>query len=116
MGIHNGSDLITKHILLSTLFSQQIMHMSSPSIAASSWMWLIIISMMIVMVAMTVMTVVTTVTMVAMMVTISTMTSMSCHLLRMALSMLLLRELPESAFQWSINILTPGAGPWPTLT
>merc|ERR1712038_1024436 len=65
--------------------------------------------MMIVMVAMTV-------TMVAMMVTISTMTSMFCHLPRMALSMLLSRELPESAFQWSVNILTPGAGPWLTLT
>merc|ERR1711994_651445 len=72
--------------------------------------------MMIVMVAMTVMTVAMTVTMVVMMVTISTMTSMSCLLPRMALSMLQLRELPESAFQWSVNILTPGAGPWPILT
>merc|ERR1719150_969818 len=72
--------------------------------------------MMIVMVVTTVMTVVTTVTMVAMMVTINTMTSMFCHLPRMALSMLLSKELPESAFQWSVNILTPGAGPLPTLT
>merc|ERR1711994_749705 len=66
--------------------------------------------MMIVMVAVTV---VMTVTMVAMMVTISTMTSMFFHLPRMALLMLLSKELPESAFQWSVNILTPGAGPWP---
>merc|ERR1712038_1781649 len=72
--------------------------------------------MMIVMVAMTVMTVAMTVTMVAMMVTISTMTSMFFHLPRMALLMLLSKELPESAFQWSVNILTPGAGPWLTLT
>merc|ERR1719150_259352 len=72
--------------------------------------------MMIVMVAMTVMTVVMTVTMVAMTVTISTMTSMFCLLPRMALSMLLSRELPESAFQWSVNILTPGAGLWLILT
>merc|ERR1712165_279675 len=72
--------------------------------------------MMIVMVAMTVMTVVTTVMTVVMMVTISTMTSMSCLLLRMALSMLLSKELPESAFQWSVNILTPGVGLWLTLT
>merc|ERR1712038_478600 len=72
--------------------------------------------MMIVMVAMTVMMVAMTVMTVAMMVTISTMTSMFCHLPRMVLSMLLSRELPESAFQWYVNILTPGAGPWPTLT
>merc|ERR1712038_426704 len=44
------------------------------------------------------------------------MTSMFCHLLRMALSTQLLRELPELEFQWSVNIWTPGAGAMPTTT